>query len=61
MSHYATEVCKCPVISLRINNSNKTIDNVLMNMSDGDNVISSIDFSSGNVFNGKIKNLKIYN
>ena len=47
------------VISLRINN--KTIDNVLMNMSDGDNVISSIDFSSGNVFNGKIKNLKIYN
>lgn len=49
------------VISLRINNNNKTIDNVLMNMSDGDNDISSIDFSSGNVFNGKIKNLKIYN
>lgn len=49
------------VISLRINGNNKTIDNVLMNMLDGDNVISSIDFSSGNVFNGKIKNLKIYN
>ena len=49
------------VIYLKINSNIKTIDNVLMNMSEGDNTISSIDFSSGNVFNGKIKNLKIYN
>lgn len=49
------------LITIRINGVNKKLDNVLMNMSDGDNIISSIDFSSGNVFNGKIKNLKVYN
>ena len=49
------------VVTIRVDGNNKTIADVLMNMSDGDNVFSTIDFSSGNVFNGKIKNLKIYN
>lgn len=41
--------------------NDKKIDNVQMNMSDGNNSISSINFSSGNVFNGKIRNIKVYN
>ena len=41
--------------------NNENITNVIVDKSNGDNIISCINYSCGKVFNGRIKNLKIYN
>lgn len=54
-------VHKNGAVSIVVNGKAITLNNVVMNMSNGNNIISCINFSSGDVFSGKIRNLQIYN